>query len=79
MHWEPATLALSPDWRDHPAFQVISSISTIKTKTDPIRRPVPLLVGWLPVFHSQSQTIDMQFCASPDGEHLRPPDRCCCC
>jgi hypothetical protein len=25
------------------------------------------LVGWLPVFHSLSQTIDMQFLASLDG------------
>ena len=25
------------------------------------------LIGWLPVFHSLSQTIDMQFCASTDG------------
>ena len=26
--WEPAALALSPDWRDPAGFQVISSIST---------------------------------------------------
>ena len=67
VNWEPASLALSPDWRDPAGFQVISSISTIKTKNSPIRRKEPLLVGWLPVFHSLSQTIDMQFCASPDG------------
>lgn len=57
--WSTATLALSPDWRDPPGFQVISSISTIQAAN--------ALVGWLPVFHSTSQTIDMQFCASKDG------------
>lgn len=56
--------------------QVISSISTIKTKTDAIRRKSPVLVGWLPVFHSLSQTIDMQFCASPDdGQTWWRPER----
>ena len=65
--WEPASLALSPDWRDGQDFQVISSISTIKSRSDPIRRPGgPLLIGWLPVFHTLSQTIDMQFAVSAD-------------
>jgi hypothetical protein len=50
---------LSPDWRDGQDFQVISSISTIQVNNG--------LVGWLPVFHSLSQTIDMQFLASLDG------------
>lgn len=59
-NWEPVQLAFSPDWRDPPAMQVISSISTIEAKDG-------TLVGWLPVFDSLAQTIDMQFIASRDG------------
>ncbi len=74
--WSTATLSLSPDWRDGPGFQVISSISSINSKTDSIRRPSPLLIGWLPVFHSLSQTIDMQFVVSDnDGRRWWRPER----
>ena len=57
--WSSADLAFAPDFRDGAGFQVISSISTIQANN--------AIVGWLPVFHSLSQTIDMQFCASIDG------------
>ena len=75
--WEPAALALSPDWRDGQDFQVISSISSIRGRADPIRRPDgPLLIGWLPVFHALSQTIDMQFAISKDnGRSWWRPER----
>jgi hypothetical protein len=63
-NWEPASLALSPDWRDGPGFQVISSISTIQARGV----TGAVVLGWLPVFHSLSQTIDMQFAASRLGQ-----------
>jgi hypothetical protein len=77
VNWEPAALALAPDWRDGAGFQVISSISTIGSKPDPLRRPLgPLLIGWLPVFDSLSQTIDMQFAISEsDGREWWRPER----
>lgn len=59
LSWSAAELSLSPDWRDGAGFQVISSISSIQANN--------AVVGWLPVFHSLSQTIDMQLCASTDG------------
>lgn len=59
LSWTPAELSLSPDWRDPQDFQVISSISTIQAGN--------AVIGWLPVFHTLSQTIDMQFTASLDG------------
>lgn len=62
--WDPAELALSPDWRDPVGFQVISSVSTITARTV---HGDTLTVGWLPVFHTLSQTIDMQLTASDDG------------
>ena len=42
---------------------MISSISTIEGEN--------AIIGWLPVFHSLSQTIDMQFCASTDKVHVK--------
>ena len=86
VHWTAAQVSLTPDWRDAQGTQWISAISTIAyegrgsgarrdAQVGSTRGGAPLTVGWLPVFHSLAQRIDMQLCATRDGITWWRPER----
>eukprot|EP00039_Didymoeca_costata_P010436 m.140464 g.140464 ORF g.140464 m.140464 type:complete len:565 (+) comp14826_c1_seq8:143-1837(+) len=66
--WSPLQRAWSPDWRDSPGTQIISSVSTILAQSvGPPNSSV--YVGHIPILHALSQRISLQWTASRTGQY----------
>ena len=70
-HWQPSTIAMTPDWLDQQGDQIM------ELGRHPYQGG---FVGVTAVYHSRHQEMDLQVAASPDGRPLswwRPARRPC--